>query len=428
MEKSNLIQNCTCIICMNPFDESSHCPLLMKDCGHTFCKECIATHLTANPSSSIIKCFSCRHQSQIDPNDLSLAQFRTNYTVLGFIQQNVSELKEPQKETPPNLCTRHSLPMNLICVDLQNCKNRNPICVKCALQSHKSCSEKLILEVDKLKSVTFVVPILIDTEFQRQKIKENISQKLDEIKNRQNMFVDAAFDAIAREIAFIDSLQNLNVLLENIDKLAFKFDTERNLLVLSHPKNEAINHFYEGLQKCYSTEGMWQKIKLIELDQISYNFSSYLKITKNQTEDNMKLLEKILRTDPFISSNFILPKIDLQKINSLDDFYKELKIVWNLSGFKSASIQILKGAQNRSIGNVLKSIRDQFEKEDHHSNIGSLNHSLYNALNYSPKNWFVKPLGFVCCKISSDFRNVNWLDGDSVILVKINEVCIKVKL
>ena len=143
-DQNTIIEKCQCTICMITFNEKDHTPLLMKECGHTFCKKCISNSLSQNNLSLKIQCFLCRTENHIIRNDAEISQFPINYTVLSFVQANVSLIQDSKIPEEPLQCPKHQLPLDYICLNQKNCKKNTPICCKCMHESHKECNAKYL--------------------------------------------------------------------------------------------------------------------------------------------------------------------------------------------------------------------------------------------------------------------------------------------
>lgn len=427
MENSQKYKALVCPVCFSAFDEKDKMPLLMKECGHTFCKDCIGKHLGDKGLSSI-KCFSCRRESSLSENDLEMSQFPINYAILGTLTETeVAQSVEAEK--PSDVCNKHLLPATLICLDSHTTSDRIPICAKCALQFHKNCNETAVVEITRLKEKTCFVPLELEVTALRTKLKNSIENNLNSIKDRQFKFVDNVCDFLQKETDFVKSCDTVDAVLSNLPKLSVRIDKDRQIVVLSHPKHYVMNQLFDDLEKLYSDDGMWKQLRFCELDETISGFKQYLSCKEEKRTGDLELLTRINRADPFIVRNYVLPKLDVSPNADIISLFEDLKKIWNPQSFEKFQPTVIRGQKHSSLEKIINTVKQEFSSEEFHSNVGRLNHSIFKKLNFSLKNFFIKPLGFISCNLSSKFRDSN-LDAldDRIVLLKMNEVCIKVRV
>ncbi|KAL3537766.1 hypothetical protein ACH5RR_001132 [Cinchona calisaya] len=74
-----------CSVCQNQYNDDNRCPLLLQ-CGHGFCKDCLAKMFSASPEISL-SCPRCRHVSTVGN---SVTALKKNYAILALINESSS--------------------------------------------------------------------------------------------------------------------------------------------------------------------------------------------------------------------------------------------------------------------------------------------------------------------------------------------------
>jgi len=87
---------------------------------------------------------------------------------------------------------------------------------------------------------------------------------------------------------------------------------------------------------------------------------------------------------------------------------------------------VLQGETHRSVNNMKSTIAEAFQSPEYHTNVGKLNHDLFKKFNFSLKNFFMKPIGFISVKMSSEFRESH-KEVPHMVRIKINEVCLTIR-
>lgn len=424
MDKSSLGKQCICPICFAPYDEEDRLPLLFKECGHTFCRECIL-NFTKDKRLTSINCFACRRASSLAEGDLELSQFPVNYAILGILTESAIPLSDTPAEVV-EVCPQHLLPANLVCFDSHTTSQKGFLCTRCVIQNHKGCNDALIFEEDRLKEKTFVVPLELNVAAAAAKAKENIECFYEKMKQRQLKLAETAFAFIQKEVEKVQRLSDISVLKKNLDALRRRVEPGRGQVILTHPQHKHLIRLFDDLQTHYSGTGLFRQLELCELDQSAYAMRAYLKANPKKQKGDIELLGRINHTDTFISKFFVMPGVRVEEVTSIDAFFTELKRVWNPETFATAKLTVLEGENHRSLSNMRTTIAEAFRSPEYHTNVGKLNHDLFKKFNFSLKNFFMKPIGFISVKMSSEFREGHKQMPHTVKL-KINEVCLTIR-
>lgn len=112
----------TCERCEEKFNSDNRAPLILPDCGHTFCEYCVA-----DLKSELDQvCPMCR--TQIKTNDLT--KFIKNQKILTIMQNGSQSFAVPEGDFV--FCPRHTdKPIEYFC---KQCSIT--VCVKCIFDEH----------------------------------------------------------------------------------------------------------------------------------------------------------------------------------------------------------------------------------------------------------------------------------------------------
>src|SRR4051794_26598880 len=87
-----------CPFCSSQYDETTHLPRVLVDCGHTICTQCLTNVLTQNT----LKC-------PFDDIPFSKARFIFDFKVNFSLKQLIEEKANME------ICPLHNEPMRLMC-------------------------------------------------------------------------------------------------------------------------------------------------------------------------------------------------------------------------------------------------------------------------------------------------------------------------
>ena len=133
-----------CNICLQTFNESTHCPRILKSCAHCFCQSCLQIQLKQAEESDTkhINCPICKVQNPV--NDFTLTNFPKHFAILDCIQRIQDE----------NPCYHSDVsPLDFICFDA-DCINRQKFCGLCYYTVHAKCNKHLIVKINEFEQKT----------------------------------------------------------------------------------------------------------------------------------------------------------------------------------------------------------------------------------------------------------------------------------
>ena len=122
----------TCESCEEKFNEEDRQPVILPDCGHTFCEQCVAKLISQDPSVATMICpnEACRRQiSNTDPT-----VFLKNHKILALLANSNIGKAKPGGYDPDNFiyCPKHyDKPIEYFC---KLCTIT--VCVKCIFDEH----------------------------------------------------------------------------------------------------------------------------------------------------------------------------------------------------------------------------------------------------------------------------------------------------
>ena len=271
----NIIKN-NCVMCHSSFDNSIHLPRLLSQCGHTICSLCISRKLLSNNNT-----LSCPKDNTIYSNIDNIDYFQINKNILDKIKQNQKETNhnliwtdsskfdnifspQTQKTTKTKIdtitindnsiinntllssnnnqnnqqcyirkiikfgkklkfskdsliCSIHSLPLNIICVN-----DRQKICSQCALNNihlnHQIIPENKFIEyVDELVKIYQEIETNINiygdiSNLNSAKVLDKIDKKINKIKNNVIKICEDLIDNLNTQckqiVKFLDLRKN----------------------------------------------------------------------------------------------------------------------------------------------------------------------------------------------------------------------------
>ena len=262
----NITKN-ICIVCHIPFDESIHLPRSLPNCNHTICSLCLSKNLLTKSNT-----FMCPKDNIIYSNVDNIDYFKVNKNVLEKIKQSQNNLaqndsskidiisldKEKTKSSKSKLdtitvndstlnnntntltstnnqnpqqcyikktikfnkklkftnnsliCSIHSLPLNVICVN-----DRQKICSQCAL-NNLHLEHQIITENKFMDYINELLKVLQDIEINKNNYDQvsdiNSNFILEEIENKIDCYKNDVHK-ICKEI-----IENINLQCKQIEK------------------------------------------------------------------------------------------------------------------------------------------------------------------------------------------------------------------
>ena len=113
----------TCDRCEIEFNEEDRLPVILSECGHTICEECVRELLTMDENERV--CRECNTEVRETEED----EFRRNEKLLKIMRERANDTTS--KEDGVN-CTRHlEKPIEYFC---KSCSTS--VCVRCIYDDH----------------------------------------------------------------------------------------------------------------------------------------------------------------------------------------------------------------------------------------------------------------------------------------------------
>ena len=182
-----------CPVCQQGFNDTQSTPMIFKICGHSICKECFPKIAEKNNFDSVIKiqCPCCRQSQLVDLKKTTLdKEFPKNYLFLHYLNCEKIECEHPLEN------------QNLVCVD-SSCKTTKPFCLNCARKTHSNCKNDTVFEKAKFKEIVVFDQCVPFETFNPNKLKKNIENRLNQVKNKLFSVVEEIDTFLKNEISFV---------------------------------------------------------------------------------------------------------------------------------------------------------------------------------------------------------------------------------
>ena len=372
----NITKN-ICIVCHIPFDESIHLPRSLPNCTHTICSLCLSKNLLTKSNT-----FMCPKDNIIYSNVDNIDYFKVNKNILEKIKQNQNQNNQTQNDstkidiisldkekTKANktkidtgtvndstlnnntntltyinsqnpqqcyikktikfnkklkfannslICSIHSLPLNVICVN-----DRQKICSQCAL-NNLHLEHQIITENKFMDYVNELLKILQEIEINKNNYVEvsdiNSTFILEEIENKIEFYKND-IQKICKEI-----IENINLQCRQIEK----FLNLRKKEIFT--KFQFTNYNIDNLRE---STNHWMDLVNSKLSEANSG--------NNNDDINIESL-KLLDVD---KSKNIFNLIDIgRQLNERYNFVKETKdIIDKLNQFNSKGLTVEKNSE-----------------------------------------------------------------------------------
>lgn len=168
-----------CPECEKNFNDSTRCPKVYFNCGHSICLKCLKYSIKkAQLSSNLaISCVHCVTIHNIDPiYENALALFPKNFFGLEIIRYFNNKIK----------CHHTEEKKKFICFN-KSCCQKDIFCIICYEETHFDCDKNLVIRYkDMAKKVKFMIPLLVIDQFR------NLFKELSDVLVTSNHhFLDA---------------------------------------------------------------------------------------------------------------------------------------------------------------------------------------------------------------------------------------------
>ena len=372
-----------CPICLKLYDSSFRIPLILPNCCHSMCSECIKKIITKNNNSLIcpIDKISYKEIRSIDKlkinkrlldniKDKKYSQNNSKEIITEF--EDISNSKEisskdflktetfndlnnsfsstfinlKSKKENNSICSVHLLPNNIICIN-----DKIKICSQCA-KNKLHINHEILTEDELLKQIEN----LIDKyqEIEKKNICYNFNKLIENISKKDiNKNIDEKINNLKDSVNLIknDIINNINIQFEQI---IYYLDFRNKEL------KEIFNNNFIEIQKLKEDFQNWKKITCNKLDKLNE--------INNISLECFKLLDK----EPNNNFTYLF-----QKGISLNEKYNNLnKIIDNLVKFCDNGIII------NSNNDLIEKIKFIYKKKKNYQKLNNILLNKNNKDNY----------------------------------------------
>ena len=456
-----------CPICKNLYDSSLHIPKILIYCGHTICSLCISAKIHENLKNEII----CPYDSLVNNKITSVDLLPTNKSLLDLIENidsnnknknleiNIEDMNFPLdvntpkstssissdylrksntirtslKNIPSNICLKHSLPLNVICID-----EKKKICSQCALQSNHF-NHQIVTDEEFMNQIDNLIDLFqeIDNNSQKYLNKENISSSfiLDELNKKFTLIkenIDKKTKSLIENIVLQKNIiltfleERRNEIIKKYNSASYDIkqliEQTNKWMSLVQNKWEILNDIKDPIIECIKLiddDSNKNQIKLIQAGKQLNDRFNFI----NQTENIIKNLEefknngiivelneklinriiikkpiehKIIKNNIFIiyENNDLVNKLNLQNYifeNSSKNNQHELNKISNISNenideYNNLELKQYKLINRESDLSTERIINDLNEIEENRSSKSLVNELFDNFKNTKKKN------------------------------------------
>lgn len=160
-----------CIICFEKFDLLEKTPMILKNCGHSFCRECSQILFTRarNSHQRHLDCAICKKRQDLSSffSNSFEETFTKNFVMVDALTEN-PQISECAHFEPKYICLAN------------DCSKSAKCCWKCLASMHHNCDENWIEKTAKVKiEADWQQDQLTLKVFNAQKTKLEIRRKMD---------------------------------------------------------------------------------------------------------------------------------------------------------------------------------------------------------------------------------------------------------
>lgn len=236
------MQTPTCKMCSKKFDLDKNIPMILSNCGHTFCKACLKNstpRLQNYCGQSSIDCILCKKStifnlsdldnlpgSQLQASSNQVLQIPQNLLIVEQLKQSFVDLCSFNKNDD-NLCSH--INKQLFCLDQTCTKNNMLQCTPCFGRYHSSCDQTLTREKNKFSVDTSVLTNNLTKLFDAEKAIKNMKEKMRELED-VFAFVFRNYETIVSEFVQLtrDISKKSDFVFENKEFFEMNHDNARN--------------------------------------------------------------------------------------------------------------------------------------------------------------------------------------------------------
>jgi hypothetical protein len=342
------IDDLSCSICNELYDEKQRTPRLIIGCGHTYCENCLkegdficpednTAHRIVNPdilpknmtlmklirnkiSSTNLAIVKDNEQSRefIDKSSNTINITNNSYNTINITPiKTRSPIKILREKPNERLCIYHGRPLEIICIE-----DKEKICTNCALFGlHKN--HNLINEEDFIKEISLKTEVLIDLyelidsniHLFEKEMSENLENILSENESRYENLRKNIHDAFS---TIIEKVQNKEKeVIQDLNKKKIAVD-EKILTYKNLPK--------DFIMKTEEWKNIVQN-RLDKLNDINEDKEEIYQIIDNNSENHDLITSAEAIVDEFIYHKNI-PREEIDKLLSV--YYIEVNSNYNL--------------------------------------------------------------------------------------------------
>ena len=328
-----------CPNCNSLFDSNEHLPRVLQKCPHFLCSSCISELLKESKNKLI-----CPIDSFTYDNIKNIDYFPPKKNESNRYLKKTAKLRKVLKKNSSKLfCNKHSLPLNIICID-----DRIKICSQCVLNS-KHSNHQIITDSEFIDNIDYLIDL-----FQ-------------EINSKQSKFFSSNINKISKAKKI---LEGIDIYFNELKSLIQKTETK----LINNIKNqcEKIKTYLEDRKNELDTKYQITDLNMNNLHETSANWVKNV----SQILDNLNSI-KDFSTDyiKLLDENYY----DLIKVG------KQLKDRYNFAGESLSNINKLKKFKENGINikvneNLYKNLIRENKEENINLFLVEENKELINKL------------------------------------------------
>ncbi|CAD8082905.1 unnamed protein product [Paramecium primaurelia] len=336
-----------CPQCHNIFNEFDNTPLMLPDCGHTICQQCIQSMLSNADGQQI----SCPEDNILAKGKTNISEFPKNCQLMKMILKQRPSIEQPEYQLNLNnfakeqieLCGEHLEKLEIVCLT-----DKIRICTKCALfGNHRHHEVKSVDDV--VREVTLKAENIMQTyqkildkqqEMTESKFYEHLSDKFSIMFQDSQMSVKEKFKELHQQLE-----QKENKLLEQLNTLYQTLEQQT--------KKQIKDQIQQSLQQAE----LWKigaKDRLLYFSTKTDNGELPLDLLYNQEFKGNAIIEEMDRTIKILEQ-----KINNIRIRKIRVDFKKTEIEKCFDTMCSLTLQ-LNHTENNSVENSFT----KFDQED----------------------------------------------------------------
>lgn len=312
------METISCKICNYDFSLDKNPPFILKNCGHSLCKNCIMAQINSsiNNNKTTLKCPICNldHLFPIDQNHFN--EFFPENKL--FTENSRTHLNE----------SCFNCKKGLVCLN-SNCVIFGRFCSSCQLILHPKCDINLIFNAQKInEKLDFNVPNL-DAIFQVNSIKIEIKNRMHKLETLLIKITEQFHHSYKTEIKWLENCRD--------DISLFKFDTNVFDISISSEKNDktviclknkdkllnSANYMNEKL-----TNSFWRnfdkEINKLILDEVD----QFIDFKNEPFTSQINVLQKLKQSNRQIVADLFVSEINLKSDFNFQNYFEQVENIF----------------------------------------------------------------------------------------------------